>query len=219
MATSPLNRKSLGNEAEKIMNFMKRIRRAIAVLACANVMCCTAVSMPSNVTTTPGNAGGDYIKSIDFSYQSNPAASFDKLKLCVAENVSNRAVQLTGSSGSLVDAASGQHHDVQHTQTVQGGDIFKYADASLATLIATGTIDSGPAARGLTRDIIMYDLKASAHGQQVGLAFTNITRAQQSTGEAANEGFSPVGTWREAYPERAYAALEVIANGIKSCLR
>ncbi|HEY5960210.1 MAG TPA: hypothetical protein VIV60_26840, partial [Polyangiaceae bacterium] len=175
------------------MNFIRLIGRAIAVLAFANLMCCAGVPMPSNVTTTPGNAGGDYIKSIDFSYQSSPVASFDKLKLCVAENVSNRAVQLTDSSGSLVDSASGQYHDVQHNQTVQGGDIFKYADASLATLIANGTIDSGPAAHGLTRDIIKYDLKASAHGQQVGLVFTNITRAQQSTGAAVNDGFTPVG--------------------------
>lgn len=199
-----------------MMTFMKLIGRAIAVLAFANVTCCTAVQMPNNVTTTPSNAGGNYIKSIDFSYRSNSAASFDQLKLCVAENVSNRAVQLTGSSGSLVDTASGHHHDVQHSQTVPGGDIFKYSDASLATLIATGTIDSGPAAPGLTRDIIKYDLKASAHGQQVGLAFTNITRAQQSTGAAPNDGFTPVGTWEGG---RAYAAVEGIANGIKSCLR
>lgn len=117
------------------MNFMRLIGRATSVLAFANLMCCAAVPMPSNVTTTPGDAGGDYIKSIDFSYQSNPAASFEKLKLCVAENVSNRAVQLADSSGSLVDPVSGHYHDVQHSQTVQGGDIFKYADASLAWMV------------------------------------------------------------------------------------
>lgn len=198
------------------MNFMKLFGRAVSVWSFATLMCCAA--LPSNLTTTPGDDGGYYIKSIDFSYQSNPAASFSKLKLCVAENVSNRAVQLNDSSGSPVDPASGYYHDVQHSQIVQGGGIFKYADASLATLIANGTIDTGPAAPGFTRDIIKYDLKASAHGQQVGLVFTNITRAQHSTGAAANDGFSPVRTW-EAYATRAYAALEGIANGIKSCLR
>lgn len=193
--------------------------KTVAILLVTGLAGCATVPMPSNVTTTPGNASGDYINSIDFSYQSSTPASFNKLKLCVAESVSNRAVQLTDSSGSFVGPASGHYYDVQHSQTVQGGGIFKYADASLATLIANGTVDGGSVALGLTRDIIKYDLKASAHGQQVGLVFTNITRAQQATGSVANNGFGPVGTWSGAHPKQAYAALQGVANGIKACLQ
>lgn len=198
---------------------MSFVGRAIVISLIAALAGCATVPMPSNVTTTPGNASGDYINSVDFSYQSSVPAAFNKLKLCVAENVSNRAVQLADSSGSFVGPATGHYYDNQHSQTVQGGDIFKYADASLSTLIANGTVDGGSVALGLTRDIIKYDLKASAHGLLVGLMFTNITRAQQSSGSAANDGFSPVGTWSGARPKQAYAALEGIANGIKACLQ
>ncbi len=198
---------------------MKFVGRAIFISSVAVLAGCATVPMPSNVTTSPGNASGDYINSIDFTYQSSVPANFSKLKLCVAESVSNRAVQLTDSSGSFVGPATGHYYDNQHSQTVQGGGIFKYADASLSTLIATGTVDGGPAALGLTRDIIKYDLKASAQGPQVGLVFTNIARAQQSTGSSANNGFSPVGTWSGAGPKQVYAVLEGVANSIKSCLQ
>lgn len=198
---------------------MNSVGRILGILLVGGLTGCATIPMPSNVTTMPGNASGDYISSIDFSYQSSLPASFNKLKLCVAENVSNRAVQLTDSAGSFVGPATGHYYNVQHSQTVQGGDIFKYADASLSTLIANGTADGGPVALGLTRDIIKYDLKASTHGSQVGLVFTNITRAQQSTGSVANDGFSPVGTWSGAHPKQVYTALESIANGIKGCLQ
>ncbi len=198
---------------------MKIVGKAAAILLVTSLAGCATVPMPSNVTTMPGNASGSYINSMDFSYQSNAPVGFNKLKLCVAENVSNRAIQLTDSSGSFFGPATGHYYNNQHSQTVQGGDIFKYADASLSTLIANGTVDGGSVALGLTRDIIKYDLKASTHGSLVGLTFTNITRAQQSSGSAANDGFSPVGVWSGAHPTQAYAALEGIANGIKACLQ
>lgn len=198
------------------MNFVEKVAAIFLVTSLAG---CATVPMPSNVTTMQGNPSGDYINSVDFSYQSNAPASFNKLKLCVAENVSNRAVQLIDSSGSFVGPASGHYYNMQHSQTVQGGDIFKYADTSLATLIANGTVDGGPVALGLTSDVIKYDLKASAHGPKVGLVFMNITRAQQSTGSVANDGFNPIGTWSGAHPKQAYMALEGIANGIKACLQ
>ena len=174
-----------------IMDF---VAKSAVILLAAVSASCAAVTMPSNVTTKPGNASGDYINIIDFSYQSTTPVNFNKLKLCVAENVSNRAVQLQDSAGSFFGPASGNYYQVTHNQTLQGGGIFKYADPSMSTLIANGTVDGGPVALGLTRDIIKYDLKASVHSSKVNLLFTNITRAQQPTGSVANEGFGPVGT-------------------------
>ena len=194
---------------------MNLARTALGYALAVGQAGCAPLQMPSNVTTTPGNASGGYINSVDFSYQPTMPVSFNKLKLCVAENVSNRAVQLTGSARSFVAPASGQYHNVEHSQTVQGGGIFKFTDASLSTLIANGTIDGGRL--GVTRGIIKYDLKASVDGSQVVLVFANITRAYQATGAAPNDGFSPVATRRTKYPMQAYAALEGIANGIKAC--
>lgn len=198
---------------------MKVAPKAVSVLIVFALAGCATVTMPQNVTTVPANGSQSYIGSVDFSYQSTAPSTFSQLKMCVAENVSNRSVQLHDASGSFVGAASGKYYEANHSQTVQGGGIFKYSDPAMSTLIANGTADAGSVALGLTKDIIKYDLKASVRGSQVGLIFSNITRAQQSTGSVANDGFSPVGTWSGARPMQSYTTLEGIANQIKSCLQ
>lgn len=193
--------------------------KSIVFVVAAALAGCATVTMPQNVTTRPANGSQNYIDSVDFSFNTATPLSFNQLKLCVAESVNNRAVQLHDAAGSFFGPASGHYYQTDHSQTVQGGDIFKYADPSMATLIATGTADGGSAALGITRDIIKYDLKASVRGPRVGLVFTDIARAQQSTGSVANNGFNPVGTWSGANPMQSFTALQGIANNIKSCLQ
>lgn len=192
------------------------VKNSCAILLVVGVASCATVEMPSNVSITQGDSKQTYINTIDFSYQTIKEISFNKLKLCVAEKVSNRAVQLDDASG-FRGPVTGNFYAASHRQTVQGGDIFKYADATLSTLIANGTADGGSVA--LTRSIVKYDLKASVTASQVILVFTNISRAQKSTGYVANDGFGPVGTWSGAYPMQTYAALDIIAKDIKSCLQ
>lgn len=197
---------------------MKTMRIA-GMLAAMTLTACATVTMPSNVATRPIGTSQSYIDAVDFSYQPPTPPGFDQLKLCVAQNVTNRAVQLNDAAGSFVGPATGNYYQASNTQTVQGGGIFKDVEPTMATLIATGTTDGGSAALGLTRDILKFDLKASSRDSRVTLVFNNISRAQQSTGSAANEGFKPVGTWSGARPMQTYAALEGIASNIKACLR
>ena len=194
---------------------MNLLNKSVLALLVGSLVGCGTVPMPSNVSTRPGNESGDYINTVDFSYHSaTTKVSFNKLKLCVAENVSNRSVQLIDASRSFVGPATGRYYNLQNSQTVQGGDIFKYADPNLSTLLAIGTVDSP----GMVEDIIKYDLKVSVNQAQVNLLFYNITRAQKSTGLLANDGFGPIGTWPGARTMQSYTALQGIANGIKLCL-
>jgi hypothetical protein len=185
----------------------------IAVLSA----CASSVPLPSNVTTTADGQAG-YISAVDFSYRSAQLRTFSQLKLCVAENISNNAVILGDAAGSFVGPATGNYYQANHSQTIQGGDIFKYVDDGTSTLIATGTVDGGAVAFGLTRDIVKFDLKAADNGNAVTLKFSNVLRAQQSTGSSTNEGFGPVGVWTGSRPDQIYSALEGVAEKVKACL-
>ncbi len=180
---------------------------------------CAKWAVPANVAVRAEGKHASYMDSVDFSYQPTAAVAFPQLKMCIAENVSNNAVTLSDNAGAFVGPATGTYYQPSHSQTVQGGGIFKYVDDSSSTMIATGTTDGGPAALGLTRDIVKFDLKAATSDAGITLKFGNITRAQQSTGSAANDGFGPVGMWRGAGAQRIYASLEALTNKIKSCLQ
>ena len=189
---------------------------AIAALLLPATGYCAKWEVPSNVTVRDA---GKYMEAVDFSYQSTQPTAFAQIKMCVAENISNSAVSLQDSSGSFVGPATGAYYHNTKSQTVQGGGIFKYVDDSSSALIATGTTDGGATALGFTRDIVKFDLKAMASGNDVILKFSNIVRAQQNTGSAANDGFNPVGMWRGAGAQRIYASLESVAGKIKTCLQ
>jgi hypothetical protein len=79
--------------------------------------------------------------------------------------------------------------------------MFKFADQSISTLIATGVIED-----------VRFDLKAAVTESNVTLAYTNIARL------SSTYGVLPLGVWRGARPMQAYAALESVAAKVKSCL-
>ncbi|MFT3755079.1 MAG: hypothetical protein QM769_03900 [Pseudoxanthomonas sp.] len=177
---------------------------------------CAKWQVPSNVATT---ADGKYMESVDFSYHTDQPGNFSKLKMCIAENITNGAVSLQDSAGSFVGPATGTYYNNAKSQTVQGGGIFKYVDETNSALIASGTADGGSAAFGLTRDIVKFDLKVAVESSTITLRFNNITRAQQNTGSVANNGFTPVGMWRGAGAQRIYESLDAIEDKIKTCVQ
>ena len=195
-------------------------RTAIVVAVLFLAGCQTTVELPSNVTTVAGTSGqGTYVDKADFSFDASSGVAFAALKLCIAETVQNQAVQLRDGAGSFVGPATGTYYRANNVQTQGGGEIFKYSDDSLSTLIATGTTMAAPSTMGLVQDIVRFDLKASVKGSRVGLLFQNVTRAQQNTGAAANTGFGPVGAWPGARAPDVVAALEAVAAKIRGCAK
>ena len=180
---------------------------------------CAKPVLPDNVTIRDADKRQSYVEAIDFSYQADHDVAFAAAKLCVAETINNSAVTLSDSAGSFVGAATGTYYSNDKSRTIAGGNVFKYVDDDVTTLIANGTVDGGPAAWGLTRDILKFDLKVATSGAGVTLKFSNIVRAQQNTGSGVNIGFTPVGTWKGAKPLQVYSALEGIATKLKACMR
>jgi hypothetical protein len=194
---------------------LSKVVLLIALLAPATGYC-AKWQVPSNVATT---ANGKHMESVDFSYSGDQPKDFKKLKMCIAENITNDAVSLQDSAGSFVGPATGTYYHNTNSQTAQGGAVFKYVDDDSSALIASGTADGGSTAFGLTRDIVRFDLKAAIDDKVITLRFNNITRAQKNTGTLANDGFTPVGMWRGAGAQKVYASLEAIASKLKTCIQ
>ena len=182
------------------------------------VGCASQAPLPSNASISPGANGGSYLDRVDFSYQTPSARDFSQLKMCVAENISNNDVSLSDATGSFVGAYTGNYYQNSNVQTVAGKAVFKYVDEQLATLIANGTTISISQQLVPIKDIVKYEVKAGVSGSSVTLVFYNITRAQQNTGYAANDGFNPVGVWSGARSQDVYASLDAVANKVKACM-
>lgn len=178
---------------------------------------CAEAPLPNNaVTATHGS--GDYLETVDFSYQSGRSIPFPQIKLCVAKSISDDTVSLRDAAGSFA-SNGGQYYRNNQTQVIQGGGIFKYVDDANSTLVAKGTVSGGAVAFGLTTEFVKFELEAAVRGNAVKLNFSNISRAQQNTGTLSNDGFSPVGTWSGAGSKHVYDALEGVADRIRGCLR
>jgi hypothetical protein len=182
--------------------------------------CATPVALPPHVSTRSTEAGA-YLDRIDLSYASPSPQDFARLKLCVAETISNDSVGLKDAVGSFV-GVTGTYYQAQNQQTAGGGSVFKYIDDASRTAIVSGTVKAQSSIL-FTSEFVRYELKAStansAQGAQVGLVFYAITRAQQSTGVLANDGFVPVGTIPGARPLEVVATLEAVAGRLRGCMK
>jgi hypothetical protein len=171
------------------------------------------IDLPPNVTLRPGNMSGSYIDTVS---QEARGASFSKLKLCLAQNVSNSPVTITGGTDTAFTFYSS--HRTQ-TSTIQGGDLFKYEDADAAMVIAIGSTDGGTSMMGLMHEVIGFELMAIATPERTMLKFSNIARTTLNTGSVTNEGFLPVGAWKGAKPLAVIGTLQSLGDRIDSCLR
>lgn len=185
--------------------------------------CATPVALPPHVSTRSTEAGA-YLDRVDLSYASPSPPDFARLKLCVAETISNDSVGLKDAVGSFV-GVTGTYYQAQNQQTAGGGSVFKYIDDASRTAIVSGTVKAQSSIL-FTSEFVRYELKASTadsaqglQGGQVGLVFYAITRAQQSTGVLANDGFVPVGTIPGARPLEVVATLEAVAGRLRSCMK
>jgi hypothetical protein len=189
------------------------------VFAITTLTGCAIINLPSNVRTAPSMGGGSpTIDTVDFSSNTHVVPSFPTLERCIATTVTNGAVTLTDAAGSHLVPFAPIYHTDGSAQTIQAGNVITYADASQYVLVAHGNSVVGAAAGGLTTNIISFDLHAARVDDRLQLQFVNITQAQKATGQAVNDGFSPIGTHSGAHPMEAYIALQRIADRIKACI-
>ena len=169
--------------------------------------------LPPEVTVRSGDYNKRYIDT--FRYDAKPA-TFAKLKLCLAQNVSNPAVTITGGTDAPFAFQSNMR---TQTSTIQGGGIFKYEDFEAGAVIVTGSIDGGSTMLGMTRDVVRFELMGSITPGATTLIFSKIDRTTVNTGTATNQGFAPVGIWKGARPLQILNSLQTLATSVDTCLQ
>ena len=194
------------------MHTAKTICISAALLLCA---CATTWDAPDNVRIRGGKDSG-YLDVADFFYKPAQPVDFSKLKTCITENVTNRAVTLTDSANSFTGPFMAMRYNGGNSHTVPGGDIFKMVDEAHATLFVSGNTGSHADA---SNDIAQFDLRACIANGGVTLKFINITSAQRFSGMVVNDGFTPVELGAGARARAAYEALQGVAERIKTCLQ
>lgn len=176
---------------------------------------CAAVKLPQNASVLE-SGGGTILNRIDLSYATSTTKDFSKVKLCVAENVSNPDVVLQDAAGSFVGSYTKNYYRTNNTQHLSGKGLFKYLDDRNSVLIANGTVS---ATTGFALvSIIRFEMKVSVSGNKIGMQISNIARAQQNTGTLANDGFGPIWVNPGSDVETIYSVLEMQANAVKACI-
>lgn len=192
---------------------MRTTFSALLLLAIALPAGAKNVQLPPNVTLRAGNMSGDYIDTVT---QEVRGAEFGKLKFCLAQNVSNQAVTITGGTDAPLTFYSGNR---TQTSTIQGGQVFKYEDAAAGAVIAVGSADAGQSLMGMTRAVVRFEVMAVASPERTTLKFSNIGRTDLNTGSVTNEGFSPVGAWKGAKPLAVIDTLQALGTRLDACLQ
>lgn len=100
---------------------MSAAERTSGLLAATLLLgaCATPVALPPHVSTRSTEAGA-YLDRVDLSYASPSPPDFARLKLCVAETISNDSVGLKDAVGSFV-GVTGTYYQAQNQQTAGGG--------------------------------------------------------------------------------------------------
>ncbi|MCH7357267.1 hypothetical protein MMP61_17110 [Acinetobacter sp. NIPH 1958] len=177
------------------------------------------IDLPSNIKTIPTGMGNStYIDEIDKSFQLSTDVSFEKIKACSVDVITNDSVVLRDSAGSFVGVYTGNYYQNKNSSVVQGGNLFKYVDDSGKSLVASGRIKTNPQQGGLIVDIVQYDAKISLNKNNINLKFQNIKAAQENTGGTSNVGFRNIGTWSGARAPAAISAIDQVATKFKNCV-
>lgn len=159
--------------------------------------------------------GYEYVEGVTYTYPGAAKGGKDALPLCIAQNVQNKGVVLTGSKNAVLGAAW-----QTSTQTaVGGGNVISYVSDDKNSVVAEGAIslDAG-FTLAPSKDNISFRLNAKRSQAGMTLSFTNLERASSDTGTMANPGFYKIGTWSGANPMRVVSSLKRTADTINGCI-
>ncbi|EPY7259127.1 hypothetical protein ACXEJA_003559 [Klebsiella pneumoniae] len=143
----------------------------------------------------------------------------ERVKLCIARNVTNNGVQLNDSSSSFVGAYTGNYYNIEKSTTIQGGEVINTAASSSDIVVANGTTsyqyDAGIV---MVERVVKFTMDITPSATGIKYTFSNIQQAQKDTGAASNSGFAPIGVWKAAGGYQAINALDNISSEINKCM-
>ncbi|WP_193090531.1 hypothetical protein [Advenella sp. FME57] len=161
--------------------------------------------------------GYEYIEGVTYDYPGASKAGKDVLPVCIAQNVQNKAVTLRGNQNS--GFLGGTYWNTGNSETVGGGSVISYVSDDRNTVVAQGTNthDTG-VILAPNKDAVAFRLTAKRSTAGTTMAFSNLERASEDTGQMANQGFYKVGSWSGASPTRVLDGLKKTADTINTCI-
>ncbi|MCF6672313.1 hypothetical protein [Raoultella ornithinolytica] len=143
----------------------------------------------------------------------------ERVKLCIARNVTNNGIQLNDSSASFVGAYTGNYYNIKKSTTTQGGDVINSAASSSDIIVANGTTSyQYDAGLIMVERVVKFTMDITQSQSGIKYTFSNLQQAQKDTGVVSNNGFSPIGVWKAAGGYQAINALDNITSEIDKCM-
>lgn len=153
------------------------------------------------------------------------AKNKDSIARCVAKNVANSDIALTGSSSTYVGASTGKIYNFNKESKTGGGDVIQHISEN-GSVISKGNTDFSFSSEGGLVSVnieksVRFTLDVSqSDNNGTTFEFTNLATAQKSTGYMANGGYDSQGivAMKQLYPEKALRSLDAIVDGIALCI-
>ncbi|CAH3512788.1 TPA: hypothetical protein RQ363_005360 [Klebsiella oxytoca] len=143
----------------------------------------------------------------------------DRVKLCIARNITNNSIQLKDSSASFVGAYTGNYYNIEKSTVTQGGEVINTAASSSDVIISNGTVSyQYDAGLVMVERVVKFTMDITPAQSGVKYTFSNLQQAQTETGVVSNNGFSPIGVWKAAGGYQAINALDNISFEINKCM-
>ena len=156
--------------------------------------------------------GLESIEGVKFVYAPQDKSG-DALPVCVAQTVENNSVTLEGTM------TVGRYYSWSNERETGGGQVISYVSDDRKTVIANGTVTLG--SKGLltnSEQFIRYTLSMKSTPNGLIASFGKVQRALASTGSMKNQGFEPIGTWKQMHPDQAIKTLKSVSDKIDACL-
>lgn len=134
---------------------------------------------------------------------------------CALQNFRFNETVISSSSGSFVSAFTGNYISVERSSVVPGGSVIQAIDPNGAWIIAKAVEEVQESS--IVRSAVRFQVLIERNGQEISVAFSQIDRAQLSTGSMPNSGFTPVGTWPGAQPVSVVDALKRLSDRLNIC--
>ena len=141
-------------------------------------------------------------------------------KVCIFQTVKNEDVTLTDSSKSFVGSYTGTYYNIKSSKTVDGGDVIK-GDTKRGVMFNGNFKHTATDMFGVMPmpGYVRYTGVAMKKGDTLKITYKQIEHAFQSTGSAANSGFSMLTSLAFIRPADAIKTMSDVSDSIVECIK